>query len=744
MKKYVLFILTFCACLAAKSQGMLSAGEGVFTYKEPSTFADRPVNVHYYIPEAIGKDTMRIVFVFHGADRGWETLMDTWGEAARKNHFMVFIPHFTSDTFPNNDYQEAGVVGKDVNVLSPHSAITPVLIDSMFKYIQRHTVNCPENYSIYGHSAGGQFVHRFLLLNDSPWLDRAVIGSPGWYTFPDKSLDYPYGIGNVPYVTNESMRKMFSRDVTVELSECDTVREWFLRKTPEAEAQGRNRLDRGLNYYAYCRKLCTEHGWDFNWRCMVVPKLGHQSAEMGMAALPILLQPTIRDFSTPTLSLADTTRFATTSEISKWIDRLVQSHASTGGKVVKKEIGITPDGRRLPLLIIDSGNDDNPKVWLQGGLHGNEPAGPETMCYVASWLLNSEEGSELLKNINVAILPVANPDGYDRLQRLSGNGIDLNRDQSKAEDPITTILKKAWTDFNPDVSFDLHEYNPHRKEMCRLNGHKLETDYDVLLLPSGHPNIDPDLRNIVNTMMTPAAETDLKERAYKEGIYFTPKFVGDSLYINLAAKSPQSSSTWCGLADAVSLFAEIKGIGYGRHLLEKRVDCGFTVIRSMLRQTAKHHNEIKRRVGKARERTLNDTSMVTVAFAPDTIRQIVDFYDTVEGKVLKADAFALDAMNVSPIIKRMRHKGYILNSSCGVAAERLKRLGFKVQTNKKTHKYFVSVAQPRGNLLVTLLEPESYNGFVYFGVIKPKRDGSLPYKPYGGKYAPRDYKVNIH
>ena len=714
MKKIMFTFVALIVCLVAQSRNyssldtasyanaLLPTGEGVFSYSSMPAFADRPIDVHYYIPQGCKQDEMRVIFVFHGADRGWESLLDAWEVAAEKNHFMVFIPHFTGDKFPLSDYQEIGVMDKD-HALRKHSDITPVLIDSLFSFIRSHTVNCPARYSIYGHSAGGQFVQRYLMTNDSPWLDRAVVGSPGWYTFPDEQLNYPYGIQNVPYITDESLRKMFSRDVTVELSEGDTVREW-LRKTPEAEMQGRNRLERGINFYDYCRKLCLKKGWDFNWRRMIVPKLGHQSVEMGMAALPILLQPSPLPFHTPTLSLKDSTRFATNKEIEMWMDSLVEAHPDLARKMI---IGQTNGGRKMSLLILGNGKE-GVKVWLQGGLHGNEAACPEVMCYSAAWMLNSREGRELLRGMQIAVMPVANPDGYDKLQRLSGDGNDLNRDQDKAMDPLTAVLKKAWIAFSPDVSLDLHEFNPHRKELQNLYGHKLETDYDVLLLPSLHPNINGKLKKTVCSLLVPTTERSLKERGYKTGIYFTPKIVGDSLYINFAGKSPRSSSTWCGLADAVSFFAEIKGIGYGRHLLEKRVDCGFTVVRNLLEQTSLHHNAIMKAVRLAKEETLADTAKIVVSFAPESIRQSVDFYDMTNGKRIKIKATALDAMHVKPVVVRNRPKKYDVKVSDTSSIRTLLALGFKCEKTKRHGKtmYRFPTAQPRGNLLVTLMEKE--------------------------------------
>ena len=40
--------------------------------------------------------------------------------------------------------------------------------------------------------------------------------------------------------------------------------------------------------------------------------------------------------------------------------------------------------------------------------------------------------------------------------------------------------------------------------------------------------------------------------------------------------------------------------------------------------------------------------------------------------------------------------------------------------------YYIPLAQKLGNLIVTLLEPESMNGFVNFGVIEVEQDKIIP------------------
>lgn len=269
-------------------------GEGKFTYKDYPPFADRPVDVHYYIPASGDVRRMPIVFVFEGADRGYTYLLKAWEQEAERHKFMVFIPHFDLERFPLPDYQEIGVMDDKDHTIRPAEKRTPALVDKIFEYVRQSSGSERKGYMIYGHSAGGQFVQRFMLFHDSPYVEKAVIGSPGWYTFPDASQDFPYGVRNIPYVTPETIRKYLAKPIILQLATGDTIRESYLRKTPEAEAQGCNRYERGNQFYQYLHRIAAEHNWPCNWQKIEEQGIGHHSTGMGKRAVPVMLGDSLR------------------------------------------------------------------------------------------------------------------------------------------------------------------------------------------------------------------------------------------------------------------------------------------------------------------------------------------------------------------------------------------------------------------------------------------------------------------
>ena len=140
------------------------------------------------------------------------------------------------------------------------------------------------HYTLFGHSAGSQFLHRFLYYVSGARVKRAIAANAGWYTMPDFGVRYPYGLAESG-VTVEVLAGYFARDLVVLLGDADTLREDDdLRKTPEAELQGAHRFDRGRTFYRVARARAEALGVDFNWRLQEVQGAGHSNAEMTPAA----------------------------------------------------------------------------------------------------------------------------------------------------------------------------------------------------------------------------------------------------------------------------------------------------------------------------------------------------------------------------------------------------------------------------------------------------------------------------
>jgi poly(3-hydroxybutyrate) depolymerase len=230
-----------------------------------------------------------VVLVMHGMSRTAEKERDTWHELALENRFLLIVPEFSQRDFPGSrNYNLGNLSGPEGQPVSRElwtfSAIEP-LFDNVKK---RYRMTTP-SYSIFGHSAGAQFVHRFLLLFDAARVERAVAANAGWYTMPDFNTPYPYGLADSS-VTPENLRHALGLSLTVLLGDRDTdVAHESLRTTPEALAQGPHRLGRGFSFFEAGRKAAEKLDAPFNWHLSTVRGAGHDSSLVAPAAVHYLL-----------------------------------------------------------------------------------------------------------------------------------------------------------------------------------------------------------------------------------------------------------------------------------------------------------------------------------------------------------------------------------------------------------------------------------------------------------------------
>lgn len=675
--------------------------EGVFTYADYAPYADKPIDVHYFIPSDGDAALMPILFVMQGADRGWTYLMKTWKQDAQKYRFIVVIPVFTKELFPVEEYQEMGVYSGEGTLNAPERTAA-ILIDKMFERFRDEIGGRQEHYSFYGHSAGGQFIHRALLLHDSPYVERSVVGSPGWYTFPDnREMRYPYGVTDLPYINEDDLRRFVTSDAWVQVSDGDTLRESFLRKTPEAELQGRNREERGKSFYASICKAAEELGVENGWKFVEEHNVAHHSSGMGKRAVKYLFPDLVRR--------VDCTKVMTPAEVTARLQNLVADHE---GSARMEVLGQTPLGQDIPALYIGNRNDGKLRVWIEAGLHGNEPAGVLTVCQFVDYLLNSLEGQDICSRLSFMIVPMANVDGYSKHDRLSGTGNDLNRDQALMTDTVTWMLKRAYVSWKPELAIDIHEYRPLRKDfarMCGMEEARIAIAQDILLLPSGHPNVDPAIRALNDTLQR-QIRRDLDAVSYTHGFYFT--VAGDEhggYYIRKDGGNPRSSTTFQALTNAVSLFFEIKGIGLDDDLLPRRADVGLVALRSAIRKAASIVPYIKDQVQLADHRACEASRPFVARSHPQEIQTEVTFENLKTGRFFKQPVTARDAMQPVADLEKPRPAYYLLPHDAKQAKQRLQTLGIVVEGNR------VPVGQLLGNLVVTLLDPESQH-FAFDGL----------------------------
>ena len=156
-----------------------------------SAWAGPPVTVRTYVP--VRSDaTTPVVIVMHGASRDAPRYYDDWRALAEAHGFIVVVPYLSDKRFPgSNRYNLGHVFNGDTGRQRDKDKWTFSLIEPLFDEVVKRVGGAQNEYVLYGHSAGSQFVHRFMYYVPEARVSKLIAANAGWYTMPDFSIDYP-------------------------------------------------------------------------------------------------------------------------------------------------------------------------------------------------------------------------------------------------------------------------------------------------------------------------------------------------------------------------------------------------------------------------------------------------------------------------------------------------------------------------------------------------------------------------
>lgn len=276
MKNFLIFFTLYLSllCFPAKLDK--------FTY---NVWNKPDLDVYYHLPKIINDET-KVLFVIHGNSRNADNYLNTWIKLAKDKNYAIFAPHFKRSQFISfNTLQmstSSGRIRDEANLYLNNS------IDLLFDHIKPLFDLSQDGYDIYGHSAGAQFVHRYLLFSNNPKVNKAVAANAGWYTFLDGS-NFPYGINNPPIDFNsQNVINFLNMDLHIHIGSEDTDISSSVNQSEGANNQGLNRFQRANNFFNYTTKIVEENDLDYNWSFLVVDGVAHSNSRMSKAAAEVI------------------------------------------------------------------------------------------------------------------------------------------------------------------------------------------------------------------------------------------------------------------------------------------------------------------------------------------------------------------------------------------------------------------------------------------------------------------------
>lgn len=482
-------------------------------------------------------------------------------------------------------------------------------------------------------------------------------------------------------------------------------------------------------------------------------------------------------YSTPGLQ-AGRTAFTSQAEIQTWLRvQAAEAQRVAGVRAAVVPIGVSQRGQAIEALVLtrSSATDaasllasGKPSVLLTGQQHGNEPAGSEALLVIARELAQGLLQPQL-EHINVLIVPRANPDGAASDQRVTSGGLDMNRDHLLLNTPEAQALAKLMRDYRPMVVVDAHEYTVVGRYLEKFGTIQ---KFDALMQYATTANLPEFLTKAAEEWYRRPMLTALKAQGLSSEWYYTTSNDLLDKKFSMGGAQPDTGRNVGGLKNTVSLLIETRGVGIGRLHIQRRVHTHVTAITSVLASTAQRASELRqlrpyldKEVSGA---ACKDDAVVQAALTPT--KYDLTMLDPTTG-VDKAVSVDWDsALTLRPVKSRARPCGYWLSATSGVALERLRLHGVKVQRVMETGtllgdsyressrsagerldvrgtiadgdkriiqvqvslarstldapagSYYVTLSQPLGHLVFAALEPDTQSSFFANQILQNLQD----------------------
>ncbi len=255
-------------------------GSGFIEYSDYAPFNGKVLKIFYHIPSTVNVNT-DILFVFHGNGRNAKDYRDAMVAKSNQYNFIVITPEFSNANFPGGDKYNLGNVYIDgdnpsPSTLNPENQWTFSVIEPLFDFIKENINNNSLTYQVFGHSAGGQFAHRFVMYKPNARYDKVVASASGWYTVTDDNITFPYGFMESPLET-VALANLFDKKLMIQVGNLDNnPNASGLRHNQFADAQGLNRLVRAQHFFNEASQLSENNNLVFNWELFINEGADHE------------------------------------------------------------------------------------------------------------------------------------------------------------------------------------------------------------------------------------------------------------------------------------------------------------------------------------------------------------------------------------------------------------------------------------------------------------------------------------
>lgn len=193
------------------------------------------------------------------------------------------------------------------------------------------------------------------------------------------------------------------------------------------------------------------------------------------------------------------------------IQRKLETIAGNFEDSMMRLVSIGSSIENRSLLAIHFGSDPvrvKPFIWIQAGLHAREWISPASAMYLIDWIAsklleNDPDVAKIVDNYEIAICPLANPDGYEysrRIDRLWRKNMRVNEDGSLGVD-LNRNYDNHWGEIGASLRNPSSEIYP---------GSRAASEPEIAAIQAYLSKIDPPERKLVGFDLHSASKQILR------------------------------------------------------------------------------------------------------------------------------------------------------------------------------------------------------------------------------------------
>jgi len=433
------------------------------------------------------------------------------------------------------------------------------------------------------------------------------------------------------------------------------------------------------------------------------------------------------------------------------------------------------EGRSLPYVYLSAPsqdsvagtNDSNKlKLWIQGGVHGNEPAGDQSLLALIGKMDANQTWTQLiLATMDILILPRYNVDGVAYFQRTLATNIDPNRDHIKLARQQTRDIKELFSSFGAHIAIDMHEFSAG----TRYGGNFVHAS-DALFSAAKNLNIDVDIRRLSEEVFAANIGTALEAVGLRWEPYVTSSgnsTLSSRIRFAEAGSDGKLGRNAMGLTQSITFLCEIRGIGLADQHFQRRTVTGLVMAEAIIQTAADNAEDVHRTITNSIEEFISSNEDIVVTDSAEYVNRTFQMVDIANGSVVDAPILFGSTTPTTANLTRQRPEAYIIPHVWADLVARLEVSGLEVTTMAQEFRgtvealnitsvtfddtyyegvvpvtvtttatekeillpagsYAVNTRQRNAALAFLALEPESIDSYVAFNIIPVEEGDEYP------------------